>query len=391
MRVLLQKERNSRWLNLAVVLILVAMIAIDLAIYFRPDRGSGEEEARVASAIERALKEQAKLAQQLSVEKEEAKANAARLLGKIDGLEKEADRKVGELARSLDRQKAELDRQTAEQTQWIARMAEQLDQTKRELAAANGRVRHLPRVGVRLVIPQADVQGLKDARAYLARSWAQLNKGATDLAMADAEEALRLDPTLAEAHLIRTEVFARRGKPEEARAERSEALATFCQRGIASIDKRDYEPGIADLERVIREAPDHLEAHVWCAKGYFFRSDYPNAIKEYTKAIALEPNNKQTYNDRGVVYSQVRDFAAAMSDLDHAIRLDPKFPEAYLNRGAVRLFAGDLAQAAADLSVAIGLDQRSAMAYRLRSVTYDRMGLAAKAADDRRLAESLGG
>ena len=79
-----------------------------------------------------------------------------------------------------------------------------------------------------------------------------------------------------------------------------------------------------------------------------------------------------------------------MSDLDRAIRLDPKFQEAYLNRGAVRLYAGDLAQAAGDLSIAIGLDGRSAMAYRLRSVAYDRMGFAAKAADDRRVAESLG-
>ncbi len=66
MRVLVQKERNSRWLNLAVVLILVAMIAIDLAIYFRPDGGSGEEEARVARAIESCQKEQAKLAQQFA-------------------------------------------------------------------------------------------------------------------------------------------------------------------------------------------------------------------------------------------------------------------------------------------------------------------------------------
>ena len=231
MRVLVQKERNSRWLNRSVVMILVAMIAIDLAIYFRPDNGSKAEEARVAQAIERAQKEQAKLAQQLRVEKEEAKANADRLVGKIDGLEKEAERKLGELARSLDRQKAEFDRQAAEQTQWIGRMAEQLDHTRRDLAVANDRVKHLPRVGVRVVIPKADVPDLKNARAYLARSWLQLNKGATDQAMADAEEALRLDPTLAEAHLIRTEVFARKGKPEQSRAERRRPSPHFAGAG----------------------------------------------------------------------------------------------------------------------------------------------------------------
>jgi tetratricopeptide (TPR) repeat protein len=584
MRVLVQRERNSRWLNLTVLTILIAIIALDLSIFFkrdRPDSRSAAEEARVAGIIESWLKDQrkggdgfqfwasgdvveptqfysvrswrvihiepfdhaivevgslteggeaiskvwkiylgigqggaqlitrivdagdgsppspslakrqesvlarkvrlekeeaeAKLAEQTRREKEEAKAHLERLSVKIHDLENETDRKLGGLTKSLDRQKVETDRQTAEQTQWLQRMAEQIDQTKRDLVAAKGRATPVPRVGVRLVLPQADDLDLnrvkepapagpapipndrgyeyflrlaedfyrgghykeaasifseliernpsarmaylrrgdcfgsmqnfdgaiadfamairlmpKDPRAYLARSWAYLGKGATDLAMTDAEEALRLDPTLAEARLIRTEAFARKGQPDQAKAERSEALATFCRRGIASIEKREYDPGIADLERVIREAPDHVEAHAWCAKGYYLRSDFPNAIKEFTKAIALEPNNKQTYNDRGAAYTQTRDFSAAISDFDRAIRLDPRFHEAYLNRGTARLHAGDLAQAVADLSIAIQLDQRSDTAYRLRSMAYDRMGWAAKAANDRDIAESLG-
>ena len=581
MRVLVQKERTSRWLNLAVLTILIAIIAIDLSIYFKPGSGSAAEEARVAGVIEGWLKEQrkggdgfrfwasgdvveptqfysvrswkvihiepfdhaivevdslteggeaisklwkiylgigpggerlitrivdgadssppspvlakrresllarkirlekeeaeAKLAQQIHREQEEAKVNLEGLSRKIRELESETERKLGGLTKSLDRQKVETDRQTAEQTRWLQRMAEQIDQTKRERVAANDRAKAVPRVGLRLVLPQAEDPGLnparelapggpapipndrgydyffklgddfyrgghykeaaviysdlierypnartaylrrgdcygsmqdfdlaiadfemairlmpKDARAHLARSWAHLGKGVTDLAMTDAQEALRLDPTLAEAHLIRAEGFARKGQPDQAKGERSEALDAFCRRGIASIDKRDYEPGIADLERVIRATPDHVEAWLWCAKGHYLRADFASAIKEFTKAIALEPNNKQGYNDRGAAYTQTRDYAAAISDFDRAIRLDPKFHEAYLNRGTARLAAGDLAQAVADLSMAIQLDRQSATAYRLRSMAYDRMGWAEKAAGDRRTAESLG-
>ena len=97
--------------------------------------------------------------------------------------------------------------------------------------------------------------------------------------MSDAAEALRLDPTLAEAHLIRTELFARKGQPDQARAARSEALTAFYRRGVASIIKHDYEPAIADLERVIREAPDRAEAHAWCGKAYYLRLDFPSAVQ----------------------------------------------------------------------------------------------------------------
>ena len=103
----------------------------------------------------------------------------------------------------------------------------------------------------------------KDPRAHLARSRAYLDKGAMEPALADTAEAIRLDPTLAEAHLVRTEVFDRKGEHDRAGAVRSEALTTFYRRGVASIIKHDYEPGIADLERVIRAVPDHAEAHVW--------------------------------------------------------------------------------------------------------------------------------
>ncbi len=142
--------------------------------------------------------------------------------------------------------------------------------------------------------------GPGDARAFLARSWAYLGKGATDRAMSDAEEAIRLEPTLAEAHLIRSEVFARKGQPGQAGAARTEALSVFYRRGVDSIAKRDYSAGIADLERVIRQAPNDVEALTWRATAYYLRGDFPSAVREFTRVIALEPNDKQSYNSRGM-------------------------------------------------------------------------------------------
>ena len=209
--------------------------------------------------------------------------------------------------------------------------------------------------------------------------------------MTDAEEALRLEPTLAEAHLIRSEILARRGQPEQAGAARAEALAVLFRRGVDSVVKRDYAAGIADLERVIRQTPNDVEAHTWCARAHYLRSDFPNAVKELTKVIALLPNDKQSYHDRGMAYFRIGDHGAAISDFDRAIQLDPRFSDAYLNRGSVRLAVGDVIQAAQDFSMVLRLEPRSAAeAYRLRSVAYASMGWPMEAAHDRSMADSLG-
>jgi hypothetical protein len=58
MSVLIQKERSRRWLNLGVVVILIAIITIDLLAYFRPNTDSGRETARVAATINAWLRAQ---------------------------------------------------------------------------------------------------------------------------------------------------------------------------------------------------------------------------------------------------------------------------------------------------------------------------------------------
>jgi tetratricopeptide (TPR) repeat protein len=488
MHVLIQKEVSNRWLNRFVVAILLAIIAIQLSTYLKPEEDLTREEARVAAVIEgmrtQQEREQSVLAGMRLREKEEADAKLEGLSRRISELESESDRKLGKLAAALDQQKQETNRQMAEHTQWLERMADQIAKTKRDSVVANGGARPIQGVNLRFVLPAMRIAGLpgeggadairqkqpgaeteppvaaepdyafffkraddfyragnyqdaaqaysdlidrypkaratylrrgdcfasqqqfdkaiadfttairlapNDPRAYLARSWAYLGKGATDQAMTDAEEALRLEPTLAEAHLIRTEVFARKGQPGQAGVARSEALAVFYRRGVDSIAKRDYAAGIADLERVIRKAPNDAEAHTWCAKAYYLRSDFPNAVREFTKVIALAPNDKQSYNDRGMAYLRIGAHGAAISDFDQAIRLDPRYSEAYLNRGTVRLAVGDAERAAQDFSIVLQLEPRSAAeAYRLRSVAYASMGWPMKAASDQRIAESLG-
>ena len=48
------------------------------------------------------------------------------------------------------------------------------------------------------------------------------------------------------------------------------------------------------------------------------------ALKDYDKAIELQPDFYDAYNNRGVVKSDLGDYADAISDYDKVIELSPK-------------------------------------------------------------------
>jgi tetratricopeptide (TPR) repeat protein len=357
MQVLVQKDVSGRWLNRFAVMILIAIIAVQLSAYFKPEEGVARERAR-AAAVEGMLKEQARGHSELKAkytrEKEEAKAKLEGLAGRINERERESERKLGELSAALEQQKQETNRQAAEHTRWLEKMAVQVAETKRDSVAARGGAQMFPGLKVRLVIPAVRIPRLEGEEVV---------------------DENRLKPLGAQAERPIEAELAVRGQPEHAGAARAEALAVLYRRGVDAVVKRDYAAGIADLERVIRLAPGDVEAHTWCARAHYLSSDFPNAIKDLTKVIALRPNDKQSYHDRGMANLRIGDHAAAIADFDRAIGLDPAYAEAYLNRGSARLAVGDALQATQDFSLVLTLEPRSAAeAYRLRSAAYASMG-----------------
>ena len=126
MHVIVQKDVGSRWLNRFVVLILLAIIAIQLSTYLKPKYDVAGEEARAAAVIEGMRSQQERelgaLATKRVQEKAEADTQLEGLSRKISELQSESDRKLAKLAAALDQQKQESNRQAAEHTQWLGRI-----------------------------------------------------------------------------------------------------------------------------------------------------------------------------------------------------------------------------------------------------------------------------
>lgn len=69
--------------------------------------------------------------------------------------------------------------------------------------------------------------------------------------------------------------------------------------------------------------------------GYFNLGNDQQALKDYKNAIAINPNDYKTYQDRGAIYKSQKQYSKAIEDYTMAIAVNPNDYDAYLNRGLV--------------------------------------------------------
>ena len=113
-----------------------------------------------------------------------------------------------------------------------------------------------------------------------------------------------------------------------------------------------------DLYGFIRHQGIHGGAYTQFYRGFAYqkRGDeatiskekqkwYKEALKHYTRAIQLDPNQVSAYNNRGNAYRNLEDYNSAIDDYNRVIMLNPNDAEAYSNRGLAYQDIGDYKEA----------------------------------------------
>jgi tetratricopeptide (TPR) repeat protein len=126
---------------------------------------------------------------------------------------------------------------------------------------------------------------------------------------------------------------------------------------------------------------------LWNGSRY---SDPEKAVEYYTKAIDLQKNNAELYNNRGTAYYNLEQYVLALDDFNKAINLKKDFVDAYNNRGGVFFMLGQHEAAIADFNKAISLKKDYADAYNNRGVVYISQGKKKPGISDLRKACELG-
>jgi tetratricopeptide (TPR) repeat protein len=137
----------------------------------------------------------------------------------------------------------------------------------------------------------------------------------------------------------------------------------LAHRGRAWHDRREYEKALADLNEAIKLEPDHASWYAARGMVYDRLGEFDRAIGDYDLALRRDPKDAQTYNNRGLAFRGKKNNDQAISDFNQAIRLDPNLADAYFNRGNANKARKEYSQAISDYTEAIRLDPNWSGAY----------------------------
>lgn len=256
-----------------------------------------------------------------------------------------------------------------------------------------------------------------------------LNAGDVDGAIADLNEAIRLDPKLAAAYANRGLIYAQRRDQARAMADYDAALAlgagksAYTNRGNLFMSMGQHERAVADYQAALKLQPlasltlinlaiayremgryeeslraaDHsyrlkTEPRAQVVRGdtLLLMGDYAAAESAYTKAIVTVRKYTEAYRDRAYARLKLGKYDLAMEDADKAVELEPGRPDVLNNRCWLRAIAGrDLQQAAADCDAALANAPTNAGIFHTRAYARLRAGDVSGASADLERADAL--
>jgi tetratricopeptide (TPR) repeat protein len=233
------------------------------------------------------------------------------------------------------------------------------------------------------------LRGRDLAKAFRSRGIAWRDKGNVDRAIADYNEAIRIDPKWAAAFVSRALARAAKGDKAGTIADYNEAIrvdpkyaAAYYNRGNERSDN-DLDGAIRDYTEAILNNSKYTNAffnraHAWNVKG-----DTDRAIADYTEAIRLRSFDPVAFHNRGKIWGAKGDRVRAISDFTEAVRLDPGYVSAYAQRALAYERNGEIARARADFNTVLSLPANNAIAKRAHETARVRLTVLSPGAGER--------
>ena len=204
-------------------------------------------------------------------------------------------------------------------------------------------------------------------------------------------------PEMALAYLNRAAAYKATGRQEQATADYAEALRRFdnlvddtqpvaqivYQRAVAYQALGQVDRALASYNEAVRLDPTNPMPLVDRATALLrHKGQLADAIRDFTRALALSPNNVDALMGRGDAYGRNGDFALSLADLNRAIVVAPDNANAHVLRGLANSRRGDSQSAATDYDAALVLDPRNMDALINRAALYSIAGQQDKALAD---------
>jgi tetratricopeptide (TPR) repeat protein len=143
---------------------------------------------------------------------------------------------------------------------------------------------------------------------------------------------------------------------------------------ISNKSTADLKADVDTYTKAIKLNPDSAEAYNNLGKTYHGLCKYHEAMDNYTRAIKINPEYVEAYANRAFAYVNLETESKAIDDCNKAIKLDPNYVEAYAIRGFAYFNSGQNQKAMDDFNRAIALNPEYAYAYCGRGAAYLKLG-----------------
>jgi tetratricopeptide (TPR) repeat protein len=135
----------------------------------------------------------------------------------------------------------------------------------------------------------------------------------------------------------------------------------YLARAACYLNFLQKERALADVERVLKLAPNHAVALELRGEMYMLDKDYESALEYFAKAQAANPNWAVPHFDRGSVLLDKKEFLPAVEEFNKGISLQSTFTLFYVIRSMAYFRLGNLEAAHKDQDLAIGLSEKDAL------------------------------
>jgi tetratricopeptide (TPR) repeat protein len=159
-------------------------------------------------------------------------------------------------------------------------------------------------------------------------------------------------------------------------------------RGTAYLHLGKFELAIVDLLEASRlESCATTHYNLGLAYGNLHRFDF--AVKHFTQAISLNPQDAATYNNRGISFKSLRQFEPAVADFSTAISINGESASSFDHRGQCHAELSLFQDAVDDFTSAMNIQKSTVVRLQRRAAAYKALGKIDEAVKDLSEAISL--